>query len=188
MSSKVVLNIGGQKYETKLSLLKTVPNTVLSSIADTVNNQENQELFIDRDGRLFTYILNYFRNLEKVVLPLSELDLLELQQETNYYCIEKLDALIQQKLNKIELKRKENYRECIYCKNTLDITLNLHTQCPSKSNRLHSGPIVYNEEKNQVKIRYSCCGDMITTMDDENCDSLYQCQFDPFIENKHFFK
>ncbi|RIB18132.1 BTB/POZ protein [Gigaspora rosea] len=64
---KIVLNVGGIKYETYRSTLTSYPTTLLGSIF-VYNDHENpfwdsdlDEFFIDRDGHLFHYIMQFYR-------------------------------------------------------------------------------------------------------------------------------
>ena len=47
-------------------------------------------VFIDRDGRLFQYILNYLRDGVELVIPEERRDQLGLQQEARFYAMDKL--------------------------------------------------------------------------------------------------
>jgi len=64
--SIVYLNVGGQCYTTTLiTLTKRFPGSYLTRL---LNNQEEQiydkdgNLFIDRNGKIFRYILHYLRD------------------------------------------------------------------------------------------------------------------------------
>lgn len=60
----ITLNIGGKKYETLRSTLITYPDTLLGRMFTSCKDmtKDKNEFFFDRDGELFTYILNYYRN------------------------------------------------------------------------------------------------------------------------------
>ncbi|CAG8437752.1 10134_t:CDS:2 [Ambispora gerdemannii] len=55
---RIKLNIGGFKYETKRSVLINWPD---SRIANDIAENEPDELFYNRDGHLFWYILQFYR-------------------------------------------------------------------------------------------------------------------------------
>ncbi|KAG9299945.1 hypothetical protein G9A89_009673 [Geosiphon pyriformis] len=67
-SEIVVLNVGGIKYETYRSTLTHYPDTLLGTMFSDRNrhlnrptNATSNEYFIDRDGHLFRYILQFYR-------------------------------------------------------------------------------------------------------------------------------
>lgn len=77
MGSKVVdINVGGVNYTTTMSTLTLVKGSLLTSyFSDEFNDQIDGRVrdsrgtwFIDRDGILFRYILDYLRN-RRIILP-----------------------------------------------------------------------------------------------------------------------
>ncbi|CAG8713287.1 13876_t:CDS:2, partial [Gigaspora margarita] len=84
---KIVLNVGGIKYETYRSTLTYYPTTLLGSMF-VYNDHENpfwdpdlDEFFIDRDGHLFHYIMQFYRT---GLIPISAA---ELEDEVEYFKI-----------------------------------------------------------------------------------------------------
>lgn len=73
------LNVGGQLYTTTLATLTKDPFSVLSNLFDGVSQPTPKDsrgrYFIDRDGLLFRYVLDFLRNLN-LTLPddFNELD------------------------------------------------------------------------------------------------------------------
>lgn len=74
-SDVVELNVGGQVYYTRHATLTSVPNSLLGKLFSTkkdISNDLAQDIkgryFIDRDGFLFRYVLDYLRD-KNVVLP-----------------------------------------------------------------------------------------------------------------------
>ncbi|KAI9136171.1 BTB/POZ protein [Paraphysoderma sedebokerense] len=66
LNDVVKLNVGGVRYETTLSTLRQHPDTFLSKMVSPDNRdrfptKEDGSYFIDRDGDLFRYILDYYR-------------------------------------------------------------------------------------------------------------------------------
>merc|ERR1740129_2236677 len=69
------LNVGGTKYEVSNSLLDCFPNSMLRRITsdawrEGATDSQTMEIFIDRNGERFQYILDFMRD-NVVVLPLS---------------------------------------------------------------------------------------------------------------------
>ncbi|CAG8518689.1 7101_t:CDS:2 [Ambispora gerdemannii] len=64
---KIVLNIGGIRYETNRSTLTAYPETFLGTMfnernAALLHPTKEGEYFIDRDGTAFKYIMQYYRD------------------------------------------------------------------------------------------------------------------------------
>ncbi len=60
---KVILNIGGQRFETNKTTLKKIPATRLSRLTEALSNYDKilNEYFFDRHPGVFSQILNYYR-------------------------------------------------------------------------------------------------------------------------------
>ncbi|CAG5117445.1 unnamed protein product [Candidula unifasciata] len=87
--SIIDLNVGGVYYSTSLDTLRKEPNSYLAKIFSDRTKQSSirdtkGKYFIDRDGVLFRYILDYLRNL-KLVLPENFHEKDRLQQEAEFY-------------------------------------------------------------------------------------------------------
>jgi hypothetical protein len=68
----VTLNVGGTRYQTLKSTFSTLPNTFLSQMFSAENDallHKKDEYFFDRNGRLFEYVLDAYRNGGSVILP-----------------------------------------------------------------------------------------------------------------------
>ncbi|CAB9525465.1 expressed unknown protein [Seminavis robusta] len=64
----VRLNVGGTKYKVSRSLIETYPDTMLAKIiSKTWQHDPNSEVFIDRDGERFRYVLDYMRDQKAFV-------------------------------------------------------------------------------------------------------------------------
>ncbi|XP_022810468.1 uncharacterized protein LOC111347493 [Stylophora pistillata] len=65
-SSKIKLNVGGKIYKTTLDTLRKDPDSMLCAMFsgkfELKADEEDGAYFIDRDGKLFRYILNYLRD------------------------------------------------------------------------------------------------------------------------------
>ncbi|XP_063797551.1 potassium voltage-gated channel subfamily C member 1-like [Pseudophryne corroboree] len=66
-SRRVVINVGGVRFETYASTLQSLPGTKLANLSETVLssaddcNPQRYELFFDRNPKVFAYILDYYR-------------------------------------------------------------------------------------------------------------------------------
>ncbi|XP_033095483.1 uncharacterized protein LOC117100041 [Anneissia japonica] len=92
----VSLNVGGKYYMTSVSTLTTYPDSMIGSMFSgrfpkVRDNQGNY--VIDRDGKIFRYILNFLRTAQ-LCLPerFAEWDLLE--AEADFYQIAQLSEAI----------------------------------------------------------------------------------------------
>jgi hypothetical protein len=73
--SRINFNVGGTKYEVSDSLLDRYPDSMLRKISsDTwqegATDKSTEEIFIDRNGERFQYVLDYLRD-SCVELPMS---------------------------------------------------------------------------------------------------------------------
>ena len=85
----VELNVGGVMYTTSLDTLVKQPDSLLASLfkepsKSRLVHDSKGKVFIDRDGVLFRYILDYLRNL-KLVLPEGFHERERLKQEAEYF-------------------------------------------------------------------------------------------------------
>ncbi len=90
----VELNVGGQLYTTALSTLTQQSDSLLTHMftgraRGPLQRDSRGRYFIDRDGTLFRYILDYLRN-QKLVLPENFPERGRLQQEAEYYRLSRL--------------------------------------------------------------------------------------------------
>jgi len=95
----VKLNIGGSRFETSISTLTKYPSMFQAMFSGRYENEKDSEgaYFIDRDGTNFRHILNFMRN-GKVSKTLQHAELEPLQQEAEFYGIEELIQLLEQKI------------------------------------------------------------------------------------------
>jgi hypothetical protein len=94
VSTIVELNVGGVFYSTSVATLTSEPGSKLELMFDLSELQNNEEstllkdskgkYFIDRDGVLFRYILDYLRN-KKLVLPENFQETKRLLIEADFY-------------------------------------------------------------------------------------------------------
>ena len=93
----VKLDVGGKKYKFSKALIEQYPTTMLARlVSETWNaNDADGEIFVDRDGDTFRYVLSYMRD-QKVFLPMNEVSKQTVLQELAYYGFEDVsdDAVI----------------------------------------------------------------------------------------------
>lgn len=85
--SVVELNVGGVLYTTSLSTLTKNTNSLLGQIftgKESVGKDSKGRYFVDRDGVLFRYILDFLRN-QKLVLPENFHERERLKNEAEYF-------------------------------------------------------------------------------------------------------
>ncbi|NXG50478.1 KCNRG protein, partial [Psilopogon haemacephalus] len=94
----VVLSVGGVRFVTLASTLLQFPE---SRLAQMLNNDDrefklvNGEFFVDRDGTLFSYIMDFLRTLQ-ISLPTDFSDYQRLQREAEFYGLYPLANLLNQ--------------------------------------------------------------------------------------------
>ncbi len=100
----VEFNVGGSTYTTSKSTISSYPDSMLCRmITGGIPNATDtkQRIFIDRDGPLFRYILNFLRD-KQLNLPENFTEYAQLRQEAEFFCIEpivnQLDFLFHKKL------------------------------------------------------------------------------------------
>ncbi|CAI2173234.1 5572_t:CDS:2 [Funneliformis geosporum] len=116
-SDRIILNVGGIIHETTRSTLTSYPQTMLGRMFDPANTAmlkptypNGNEYFIDRNGHVFYYIMEFYRNGDvlldertfKITLPYHDETLISgqiLRREFDYFQIPILE-------NKIELAER----------------------------------------------------------------------------------
>ncbi|CAJ0591182.1 unnamed protein product [Cylicocyclus nassatus] len=87
--TRVKLNVGGTVFETYLSTLTKVNESVLSAmVAEEIQNGD--ELFIDRNPLLFAKVLDYLRDDERFVPPSDDDAREALRREAEFYYLPEL--------------------------------------------------------------------------------------------------
>ncbi|XP_075065781.1 BTB/POZ domain-containing protein KCTD16 isoform X1 [Mixophyes fleayi] len=96
----VELNVGGQVYFTRHTTLTSIPHSLLwkmfTSKRDSINDLAKDakgRFFIDRDGFLFRYVLDYLRD-RQVVLPDHFPEKGRLKREAEYFLLPELVKLL----------------------------------------------------------------------------------------------
>ena len=79
----VKLNVGGTKYEVSTSLIERYPDTMLAKlISDRWLEDPEQEIFIERNGFCFQYVLDYMRDNQAFPMTVTVASVL---QELDYF-------------------------------------------------------------------------------------------------------
>ncbi|TSL89863.1 BTB/POZ domain-containing protein KCTD8 [Bagarius yarrelli] len=100
----IELNVGGQVYITRYSTLTSVPDSLLwemfsQKTAKNLARDTKGRFFVDRDGFLFRYILDYMRD-QQLVLPDHFPERGRLQREAEYFKLPELVRLLAPKISK----------------------------------------------------------------------------------------
>lgn len=108
----ITFNVGGQIYSTKRStILENVDSKTFLSLL--IKNKTTNEYFLDRDGKYFSYILNYLRD-KKLNLPKNFQELKQLLSEAKFYQIDRLIDEIENCLNQSNEKNKHVEKNHFY--------------------------------------------------------------------------
>ncbi|XP_072837598.2 BTB/POZ domain-containing protein KCTD12 [Pogona vitticeps] len=100
----VELNVGGQVYITRRSTLVSIPGSLLwemftqKSIRSLARDSKGR-FFVDRDGFLFRYILDYMRD-QQLILPEHFPERGRLQREAEFFQLPELVKTLAPKLSK----------------------------------------------------------------------------------------
>ena len=74
--SIVSLNVGGAIFTTRLSTLLSSPGSMISTMFSgnyPLDKDAEGRYFIDREGKQFSYILNYLRDPIKFTIPVNSI-------------------------------------------------------------------------------------------------------------------
>eukprot|EP00043_Microstomoeca_roanoka_P007100 m.68674 g.68674 ORF g.68674 m.68674 type:complete len:274 (+) comp13692_c1_seq1:132-953(+) len=99
-SQYVQLNVGGHLFSTTLTTLTKRDDHMLAAMFSgrlPVEVDANGFALIDRDGRFFSYILNYLRD-GTTALPTDQTELQVLHTEAKYFLLTELQQKIEEKL------------------------------------------------------------------------------------------
>ncbi|XP_049671990.1 potassium channel regulatory protein [Accipiter gentilis] len=94
----VILSVGGVRFVTRASTLQQFPESRLARMLNSDDPEfklVNGEIFVDRDGTLFRYIMDFLRTLQ-VSLPTDFSDYQRLQREAEFYGLYPLADLLSQ--------------------------------------------------------------------------------------------
>jgi hypothetical protein len=100
------LNIGGEKYTTTYQTLTKEIGKEYGFDTDNyfqklllknfeIDKDKKNEIFIDRDGKVFRYILNFLRDPEQFIFPFDIYEFNLLKREAEYYLLDPLIFLFE---------------------------------------------------------------------------------------------
>ncbi|XP_069505038.1 BTB/POZ domain-containing protein KCTD12-like isoform X2 [Ambystoma mexicanum] len=100
----IELNVGGQVYITRYHTLLSIPGSLLFEMFSLKNaralaRDSKGRFFVDRDGFLFRYILDYMRD-QQLVLPDHFPERSRLQREAEYFRLPELVKVLAPKISK----------------------------------------------------------------------------------------
>ncbi|KAM8952851.1 uncharacterized protein RCH25_043578 [Pelodytes ibericus] len=100
----IELNVGGQVYITRYPTLISMPGSLLWDMfsqknARTLARDSKGRYFLDRDGFLFRYVLDYMRD-QQLVLPDHFPERSRLQREAEYFKLPELVKILAPKVSK----------------------------------------------------------------------------------------
>ena len=90
----VKLDVGGKLFHTSKSTIMSQDTMLSSLVSERWNPNKDEYVFIDRDGKHFRKILNFFRD-GVISRPNTSEDLEELKREADFYCIVELSKLLE---------------------------------------------------------------------------------------------
>lgn len=102
--SVIKLNIGGRVYQTRISTLLSVKDTLFAKIISSAvdNNETITELFFDRSFDHFDTILDFLRTKKFTPKGLCKSDVDELKEEVDYYGIKEIDDVLAELQKEVE--------------------------------------------------------------------------------------
>ena len=150
----VHLDVGGKHYTTSLATLQAVPGSriykTFSGRLATILDKKTNCYFLDRDGELFSYVLQYLRT-GSLLLPADFNAWEELEIEANYWDLKDLERLTKQE----HLKRSDRLSMVVMKQiesDKIKITGSLHAVNLIVSNQPHVDWVVGSESDRRDKI------------------------------------
>lgn len=92
----LLLNIGGTKFQTSLRTIFNIKDNLFYNLIVEKDLDYNKEIFIDRSGSLFPYILSYMRNKSIKLDTLKQWELEDLYRECLFYEVRGLEQILRE--------------------------------------------------------------------------------------------
>lgn len=133
----VELNVGGVTYATTLNTLQQADvDSPLATIttSDSSNlfaRDSKNRIFIDRDGVLFRYILDYLRN-KKLSLPENFSERERLRNEADYYRLTGMSQALRQTFRPYSSSngKQHSYDGIVAATSSIDVSASLNSSRP----------------------------------------------------------
>jgi len=108
-NKRVRFNIGGKRFDTTVSVLLSQRDTFFYKLILSKKYNLDEEIFIDRNPRLFHVIIDYLRNKTFNISDYKNCDHFELYLEAYFYNIPEISSLIKGKKGKSSQKLELQY-------------------------------------------------------------------------------
>ena len=133
----VELNVGGITYATTLSTLQSAevdsPLAMISTseMQAIFGRDSKNRIFIDRDGVLFRYVLDYLRN-KKLSLPENFSERERLRNEADYYRLTGMSQALRQAHRPYSSSngKQHSYDSIIAATSSIDVSTSLNSSRP----------------------------------------------------------
>lgn len=102
--SVIKLNVGGKIFQTKLSTLLSIKDSLFCRIANLYieKNEALSEIFFDRSYTFFPLILDYLRTKKISIKNMKKSDLDAFEKECSYYGIDVVEQIIAEMKKEVE--------------------------------------------------------------------------------------
>ena len=111
----VKLNIGGKIFQTKLSTISNIKDTLFYKIAIEISDKESKEIFIDRSYTHFHILLDYMRTNKFCYKGLGKYEIEDLYDEAVYYSFTDIVEELNERRKEIEIIRFESSPQYSNC-------------------------------------------------------------------------
>ena len=104
---RIILNIGGRKFETSQSTLLSQDSLLSKLIQKDPPKDDSKVYFIDRNPRYFDFVLDFLRGrtFDPRVLPVDKVALRQIQVEAEFYKLRGLTQAVEKRIPKVPLPK-----------------------------------------------------------------------------------
>ncbi|XP_070265200.1 potassium channel regulatory protein [Myotis yumanensis] len=184
----VTLNVGGKIFTTRSSTIKQFPTSRLTRMLhgrDQEFKMDGGQIFVDRDGVLFSFILDFLRT-QRLILPTDFSDYLRLQREALFYELDPLVDLLNQELL---LQPRPALVQVYFLSRNTQAFFRVFGSC-SKTIEMLTGRItVFIEQSSAPTWSSNCCPPQMTLLPlppqrPSYHDLVFQCGSDSITDNQ----